>query len=468
MAAGGRDGSDAMSIPQLDYAETFQRLQQQLPGTGVTWLMRMRDSALSTFRRQGFPDTHVEAWKYTDLRSFRRHAFTPAPASGIIAATELQPWLFEPEPMHRLVFVDGRFAPRLCPFPSLPAGVTLCSVAGLLSQRPAELESLLGRTLDPERPGFDAMNTAFLQDGACLKLDPGAVLEQPVHLLFISTGQAERMATVRNLIDAGPGSSVTVIESWVALDDAIGLTNTITEISLAADASVEHYKLEQEGDAATHIGGTYVRQQRNSRFASHNIALGGRLVRNELDVSLAGQGAECVLNGLTFTHGRQHVDNNTRIEHHQPHTSSNEWYRGILDDRSRTVFSGHIRVHPKAQKTRAQQGNHSLLLSAEAEADARPQFEIYADDVQCTHGCTVGELDAEALFYLRTRALDSETARELLVYAFAADVLERMRLEPVRHYLERQLAGRLTGSDALLEGGWLQRCNKGATREPPA
>jgi Fe-S cluster assembly protein SufD len=249
---------------------------------------------------------------------------------------------------------------------------------------------------------------------------------------------------------ASPGSSATVIESWVALGDAVSLSNTITEIVLAENASLQYYKLVQEGDSTTHIGGIYVQQQRDSRFTSHSINLGGRLVRNELDISLAGRGAECALNGLSITHNRQHVDNHTRIDHRQPHASSNEWYKGILDDRSRTVFSGRILVHPGAQKTRAQQSNHNLQLSSGAEADARPQFEIYADDVQCTHGCTVGELDRDALFYLRSRALDSETARKLLVYAFAADVLERMQKEPVRHYLERQLAGRLTGSDAVL------------------
>jgi Fe-S cluster assembly protein SufD len=444
-----------MSSRQPSYQETFQRLQQHLPGAAVEWMSRMRNSALAAMQRQGFPDTHVEAWKYTDLRSLQRHAFTPVPASGEITGTDLEPWLFDHEPMHRLVFVDGRLAPRLCPTRALPDGVTLTSIAAMLAQRPDELENRLGHTLDPQRPGFDAMNTAFLQDGACLKLERGAALEQPLHLLFISTGQAERMTTVRNVIQAGPGSSATVIESWVALADAVGLTNTVTEIVLAENASLEHYKLEQEADSVTHIGGTYVRQQRDSRFTSHSIALGGRLVRNELDAGLAGRGAECTLNGLTVTRGRQHVDNNTRIDHHQPHASSNEWYRGILDDRSRTVFSGRIVVHPDAQKTRAQQSNHSLLLSADAEADARPQFEIYADDVQCVHGCTVGELDADALFYLRSRALDRETARKLLVYAFAADVLERMRLEPVRRYLERQLAGRLTGSDALLQGASL-------------
>jgi Fe-S cluster assembly protein SufD len=439
-----------MSLPQPVYRDTFQRLQHQLPGASVTWLSRQRDSALATLQQQGFPDTRVEAWKYTDLRNLGRHAFKPADECGGIAEADLEPWLFEHEPMHRRVFVDGRLVPQLCPLQTLPSGVTLSNLAAALEQNPDELEDLLGRTLDPDRPGFDAMNTAFLQDGAFLRLDRDAVLEQPLHLLFINTGQAERMTTVRNVIMAGPGSSATVIESWVALGDAVSLTNTVTEIVLEENASLQHYKLAQEGDSTTHIGGTYVRQQRDSRFTSHSIALGGRLVRNELQVDLNGRGAECALNGLTVTQGRQHVDNNTRIDHRQPHASSNEWYRSILDDRSRTVFSGRIVVHPDAQKTRAQQSNHSLLLSPQAEADARPQFEIYADDVQCTHGCTVGELDAEALFYLRSRALDSETARKLLVYAFAADVLERMQLQPVRRYLEQQLAARLTGNDALL------------------
>ncbi|MEN8207025.1 MAG: Fe-S cluster assembly protein SufD, partial [Pseudomonadota bacterium] len=359
--------------------------------------------------------------------------------------------LFDHEPMHRLVFVDGRFAPDLCPFQTWLDGVTLTSLATVMKHRPDALEVVLGRTLATDRPGFDTMNTAFMQDGAFIKLEQDAVLEQPLHLLFISSGQADCMTTVRNVIQAGPGSAATVIESWVALNDATSLINTITEIMLDENAALTHYKLEQEGAAATHIGGLYVRQDRNSHLDAHSIALGGRLVRNELQVDLNGRGAECALNGLTLTHHQQHVDNNTRIEHHQPQATSNEWYKSILDDRSRTVFSGRIVVQPGAQQTQAQQSNHSLLLSNEAEADARPQFEIYADDVQCRHGCTAGELDANALFYLRSRALDEDTARSLLVYAFAADVLDRMRLDPVRHYLEQQLAERLLGSAAVLQ-----------------
>ncbi len=439
------------SSPQLNYRETFDRLRDRLPGADVPWVASMRSKAMSEFQQQGFPDTRVEAWKYTDLRNLNRHMFTPAIVSGKIDESALEPWLFNHEPMHRLVFVDGRFAPDLCPFQTWLDGVTLTSLATVMKHSPNDLETVLGRTLDTDRPGFDAMNTAFMQDGAFIRLERDAVLEQPVHLLFISTGQADSMTTVRNVIQAGPGSAATVIESWVALNDATCLTNTITEIVLDENSTLEHYKLEQEGASATHIGGLYVQQGRNSHLDAHSIALGGRLVRNELQVDLNARGAECTLNGLTLTHGHQHVDNNTRIEHHQPQATSNEWYRGILDDRSRTVFSGRIVVHPGAQQTQAQQSNHSLLLSGEAEADARPQFEIYTDDVQCTHGCTVGALDADALFYLRTRALDEDAARSLLVYAFAADVLDRMRLDPVRHYLEQQLAERLTGSAAVLQ-----------------
>jgi len=439
-----------VTIPQQHYREAFERQRDQLPGAGVPWITRMRSRAMTAFQQKLFPDTRVESWKYTDLRSLDRHVFAPATATvRLTDLPDLTPWLFDGAPMHRLVFVDGRFTPELHPFQPLLTGVTLSSLAEILNAHPEQLEHVLGETLAPERPGFDAMNTAFLEDGAFIRLERDAVLEQPVHLLFISTGQRDSMTTVRNVIQAAPGSAATVIESWVALNDVACMSNSITEIRLDEGAALEHYKLELEGAAATHIGGTYVRQYRDSRLVSHSIALGGRLVRNELQVDLDGAGAECALNGLTVTQGRQHVDNNTRIDHRQPHATSNEWYRGILADRSRTVFSGRIVVHPDAQRTRAQQSNHSLLLSRDAEADARPQFEIHADDVQCAHGCTVGELDADALFYLRSRALDEAAARSLLVYAFAADVLERMRLEPVRHYLERKLAGRLSGDNRL-------------------
>jgi Fe-S cluster assembly protein SufD len=440
-----------MSTRPLNYRESFERLHNFLPGAGVPWITRMRGKAISEFQQSAFPDTRVEAWKYTDLRSLNRHFFSPSVTRGEIHKSALEPWLFNHEPMYRLVFVDGKFAPDLCQYQTWLDGITLTSLATVMEHSPDEIENLLGRTINMNRPGFDTMNTAFLQDGALIRLEQDALLDLPVHLLFISTGQADCMTTVRNIIHARPGSTATVIESWVALNDASSLTNTITEIVLDENAELQHYKLEQEGATTTHIGGLYVQQDRNSHLDAHSIALGGRLVRNEVVVDLNGRGARCALNGLTLTHGHQHVDNNTHIEHHQPQATSNELYKSILDDHSRTVFSGRIVVHPGAQQTQAQQRNRSLLLSTEAEADARPQFEIYADDVQCRHGCTVSEPDTDALFYLRSRALDEEAARNLLVYAFAAEVLDCMRLDPVRHYLEQQLAKCLTGSIAMLQ-----------------
>ena len=431
------------SIPPQHYREMFNAVQDRLPGAGAPWVTRMRSRAMTAFQQTPFPDRSVEDWKYTDLRRLNRHLFSPTAATPCV--TNLSPWLFEGTPMHGLVFVDGHRVDTPHPFSPVPAGATLSGLAAALNNCPERLEPVMGRTLEADRPGFDAMNSAFLQDGAWVRLEHDVELKLPVHLLFISTGQANSMQTVRNVIAAGPGSAVTVIESWVALDDSAALTNTVTEITLEEGASLDHYTLVQEGAGTTHFGGTYVRQQRDSRLGAHSIALGSRLVRNTVQVDLDGEGAACTLNGLTLTQGRAHVDNHTRIEHRQPHATSDELYKGILCDRSRTVFGGRIVVHPHAQQTRARQGNHSLLLSVDAEADARPQFEIRADNVQCTHGCTVGELDADALFYLRARGLHEADARRLLVRAFAADVLDRLPLAPVRNYLEQALSSRLAG-----------------------
>jgi Fe-S cluster assembly protein SufD len=436
-----------MNIPQQHYREVFAQVRGRLPGAGVPWVTRMRSQAMTAFQQTPFPDMRVEDWKYTDLRHLNRHLFSPTDATTCI--TNLSPWLFDGTPMHGLVFVDGRRVETPQPFSPILAGATLSNLVFALNACPEHLEPVLGRTLEADRPGFDAMNSAFLQDGAWLRLERDVELKLPVHLLFISTGQADSMQTVRNVIHAGPRSSATVIESWVALDDSAALTNTVTEITLEEGASLDHYTLVQEGAGTTHFGGTYVRQHRDSRLGAHSIALCGQLVRNTLQVDLEGEGAECTLNGLTLTQGRAHVDNHTRIEHHRPHATSDELYKGILADRSRTVFSGRIVVHPHAQQTCARQGNHSLLLSADAEADARPQFEIRADNVKCAHGCTVGELDTDALFYLRARGLDDADARRLLVRAFAADVLDRLPLAPVRNYLEHALSSRLAGGRKL-------------------
>jgi Fe-S cluster assembly protein SufD len=427
------------------YGEEFWGREKSLPGAHALWVKSLRADAMKIFMQQGFPDTRVEAWKYTDLRSMARHRFTTTPAVRSLDESALQSRLLTTEPAHRLVFVDGHHAPELSPFDTPRCGISLTSLAFELVNRPEELERWLGRNTDLEAPGFNAFNTAFMGDGACIRLAPGTELERPVHLLFIATGKPDTVATLRNIIIAGPGSKAQIIESYISLDDAAYLTSTVTELIIGDGADIEHYKLEQESQSAYHMAGMYVSQGRDSHYTSHNIALGGRLVRNDLQVMLDEPGADCTLNGLYLTRGRQHVDNHTRIEHCKPRSSSRECYKGVLDDQSRTVFSGRVVVHTGAQQSDARQSNHNLLLSNEAEADARPQLEIHADDVNCAHGCTVGRLDEEAMFYLRSRAIDVATARSFLIHGFLADVLQRMRFAPLRRQLEERLTARLQG-----------------------
>jgi Fe-S cluster assembly protein SufD len=427
------------------YGDEFLGRKKSLPGWHAPWVRALRTHALEKFMERGFPDTRVEEWKYTDLRSLARHHFRTTPGVRSLDESALQSRLLTSEPAHRLVFIDGHHAPEHSPFNMLPTGVTLTSLAFALVNRPEELEPWLGCKTDLDEPGFNAFNTAFMSDGAYIRLPPGTVIEQPVHLLFIATGRPETAATIRNLIVAEARSKAQIIESYVSLNDAACLTSTVTELITGDGADIEHYKLEQEGESVFHMAGMYVSQHRDSRYTSHNIAFGGRLVRNDLQVTLDGPGADCTLNGLYLTRGRQHVDNHTRIDHCKPRASSREFYKGVLDGHSHAVFNGRVVVHQDAQQTDARQSNHNLLLSNEAEADAQPQLEIHADDVKCAHGCTVGRLDEEAMFYLRSRAIDEATARNFLIHAFAVDVLQRLRIMPVRRYLEGRLTGRLDG-----------------------
>jgi len=437
-------GSDV----RLGYQEDFHRLESALPGAGVPWLHERRAEALERFMEQGFPTLKHEDWKYTDVRPIAARRRSPAAGDVRLDARAIVPFAWAG---HQLVFVDGRYAPALSRPGGLPRGVRLLSLAAVLAEEPLMLEPWLGREAVPARHGFEALNTAFMRDGAVVWIGRGVALAAPIYLLFLASGAPESAVYWRNLIVAETGSRATVIETYASFDGAAHLTNAITDVSLESGALLEHYRLGREGDTAYHIGGTRARLARDSRYASHAVTLGARLARHELDAVLDAEGAECLLNGFYATHGQQHVDNHTRIEHRAPHGTSREWYKGVLDDRSRAVFSGRIMVHPQAQRTDAEQANHHLLLSREAEADSRPQLEIYANDVKCAHGATAGHIDETALFYLRTRGLDESHARGLLVYAFAADVLARMRVAPLRQAVEQQLAGRLLAGESVKE-----------------
>jgi Fe-S cluster assembly protein SufD len=430
------------------YRQDFRRRESLFPGAGVPWLRARRSQALEQFMEGGFPTPRHEDWKYTDVQAIARRRFTPATGSVAVTPEALAPYaLGGPQ----LVFVDGSYVPALSRLDGLPDGVRVASLAEVLATDPAALEPWLGRHARPERHGFAALNAAFLQDGAFIHLEPGTAVEAPIFLLFVSTGGADTVAYLRNLVVAEAGSRATLIDSYLTLDSGSSLTNAVTEIAVAPGAVLEHYRLERGHGEACHVGATHVHQARDSRYTSHSIALGGRLVRHELDCALDAEGAECVLNGLYLARGRTHVDNHTRIDHLKPRSTSREWYKGVLDERARGVFSGRVVVHPQAQHTDAEQNNRNLLLSRDAEADSRPQLEIYADDVKCSHGSAVGSLDPDQLFYLRTRGLDEPHARRLLVYAFAADVLERMRLKSLRTWLEREIAGQLLPAETLKE-----------------
>jgi Fe-S cluster assembly protein SufD len=380
--------------------------------------------------------------------------------------------------------VNGRYSPALSSFGSLPDGVKAGSLATALNADPAAVEPHLARHAGYHDHPFVALNTAFIQDGAFVSIPKGRVVERPIHLLFVSTtsfgGAHDRPASIlrqdsgqaqlsagfdpstrlraglaqdrrgkaivshpRNLILAGDDSQAMIIESYVGLNNALYFTNVVTEIVAGDNAVVAHYKLQRESEEAFHISTVQVSLSHNSNFSSHSIDLGGALVRNDVNAVLDGQGIECVLDGLYMVAGRQHVDNHTRIDHVKPHCSSRELYKGVLGGRSRGVFNGKIYVHKDAQKTDAKQTNKNLLLSEDAVINTKPQLEIYADDVKCTHGTTIGQLDQEAIFYLRSRGIDLEAARGLLTYAFASEMIGRIKVEPVRAQLEHLLLARL-------------------------
>ena len=436
----------ASSPSQQLYLDAFQGVENRLAGQARPWLRELRHAALSRFAADGFPGPANEAWKYTSVRPIEQAGFGPAVSAGRpLAPPDLTPFWFKGLGAYRLIFVDGFFCAPLAPGDPLPEGVTAVSLAGALNHGDERLRTAIHRGLrDDDAQGFAALNTAFLSDGLYLHLGHNVVLDQPIHIVFVTTEQgAERTLQPRNVIVAEPGSQATIIEHYVSLGELRYFTNTVSEVRVAENAHLEHYRVQQESPRAFHVSGLHVDVERNARYTSHQIDLGGALVRNDLRSRLNGEGAECHINGLYLVDGRRHIDNHTQIDHLVPRASSDEYYKGVIDDRGRAVFHGRIVVHPDAQHTDARQTNNNLLLSPHAEVDTKPQLEIYADDVRCAHGATVGQLDEEALFYLRSRAVDERTARELLTYAFANDVLERVRLDPLRRTLEARLGAQL-------------------------
>jgi Fe-S cluster assembly protein SufD len=442
--------SDA-SAAVRHYVDQFARMAPTLPGGALPWLKQTREQAIERFTALGFPSPRDENWKYTRVAPIEKRAFEPVREAARVSAGDVERFRLSDTDCHRLVFVDGRFVSALSDTRDLPDGVVIEDLAGTIQNAPELLQHMLGDG-DTDGQGFSALNAAFMNDGAVIRLGKDAVVVHPVHLIFLSSGsQTDVVSHPRVIVSAERGSRAAIVESYVSLDDGAYFNNVRTDVSVATSACIEHYKLQRESRKAFHVADLRVHQAADSSFESHSISFGGALVRNDIHVDLDAEGASCTLNGLFMVDGRQHVDYHTRVDHRKPHCVSKEFYKGILSGRSRGVFNGAVYVHPGADGTDAQQTNNNLLLSENAEIDTKPQLEIYADDVKCAHGATVGQLDEESLFYLRSRGIDEAAARALLVYGFARDVVDRIDVGAIRNRLADSLLRWLPNADHVRE-----------------
>jgi Fe-S cluster assembly protein SufD len=404
------------------------------------WLRGIRTRALSAFSRLGFPTTRDEDWRFTNVTPIAEGRFEPAAAGFEASPADRDRYLVPGLAGPVLVFVDGRFAPALSRLESLPAGLEVGTLAQARGDGPRRH---LAAHAPFDQRSFTSLNTALFPDVAVVDVAPHAVVEEPVQLLFLSSGQPGSASFPRALVLAGEASQVTVVESFGSAGGGRAFTNAVTELVAGPASVVGHYRLQRESDGAYHVGLTQARVARSASISSHNAALGGAIARHDATVVLAEEGAESTLDGVYVAGGQALVDNHTEVDHAAPHGTSHELYKGIIGGRARAVFNGRIRVRPDAQKTDAKQTNKTLLLSNEAQINTKPQLEIFANDVKCTHGATVGQLSADALFYLRARGIGLAEARGLLVRAFAGEVVGRMKLEPVRELLDRLVAERL-------------------------
>jgi Fe-S cluster assembly protein SufD len=416
------------------YVEGFRRFENG--AAGPSWLRPVREAAMRRTTELGFPTSRDEDWKLTNVAPIAKKTFRIAEADSSVTLEDLAPFVFRGQESARLVFVNGQYSEQLSDTCAQPGGVIACSLAQSLEYNRDLVEHHLAKHLDYEDDFFGALNTAFIEDGGFVWVPPGAAVERPVHLIYVSTKTSSPAVTFpRNLIIVDESSESAVVEEYVSLGGEEYFTNAVTEIVAGAGAVLEHYRVVRDSTKAYNVGTVRAQLARSANVSCHGVLLGGALVRNNMHPVLAGEGAECLLNGVFMPGGKQHMDNFMWVEHVSPHCDSRQFYNGILKESASGVFSGRIVVHKDAQKTDAKQTNRNLLLSDGAQVDSKPQLEIYADDVKCTHGATIGQLDEESIFYLRSRGIPAETARTLLLFGFAGENLERMRQEPIRRYV---------------------------------
>ncbi|MCY3769488.1 MAG: Fe-S cluster assembly protein SufD [Gammaproteobacteria bacterium] len=426
------------------YIEQFGQLNHCLPGNRDQWSRDQRKTSLAHFGKIGFPTQKDEDWRYTPLRPITGKSFDLVTADPV--AADDGKFGIPDLDSYRIIFRDGVLDPDPSDLDQLGDHIEVQPVSSFLDDGPEARKSGFGEIIGAEEHGFTALNSALFNGGVVMTLQAGAVVDKPIELIFIS-GRKLAMAQPRNRIVAERGSKMQVVERYVSAGPHPTLTNSATEIVLDEGAEADYYIIQTQAKAAYQVCGVWVRQAAASRFSCRTVTLGGALVRNNLCAELGGADAHCDMYGAYSLSGRQHVDNHTTMIHAARNCTSNELYKGVLDQRSRGVFRGRIKVEPDAQKTDAQQANNTLILSRDAEIDTKPQLEIYADDVKCSHGATIGQMDEQALFYLRSRGIDRQEAESLLTYAFVSDVLGQIEIDSLRRYLEKVLGEQLIHED---------------------
>lgn len=429
--------SVSMVTGSSSYLESLLQGQPQLPPSPLAWLNQLRANAVDRVGTLKVPTTRDEEWRFTDISPLAKLSFQPVHAVSSLQISDVEHFYIE-EAATRLVFVDGAYAPELSKQSNgvEDTGLIVMNLPTAVSAHATAIEPHLGRHVGFEDNVFAALNTAFLHDGALIIAPRNAAVDKPVHLLFIAT-QKEAASHPRCLLIAESGSAVTVVEDYVSLQEEAYVTNAVTEIALADNAQVNHIRVQRDSTEAFHIASCAVSLARASRYRSVSVALGARISRYNLNALLAAEGVECTVDGLALITGRQLADTHTCIDHAKPHGTSWQSHKCIVDGAAHAVFNGKIMVRPGAQRTDSSQSSRNLLLNARARVDTKPQLEIFADDVKCAHGATVGQLDSEEVFYLKSRGLSEITARNLLTYAFGAEIIDRISVASLKHRLEQ-------------------------------
>lgn len=421
-------------LANTDYLECLLKSWPIKPTESLSWLNQLRTQAIDRVSTQKLPTRRDEEWRFTDISPLSRLPYQPSQPECNLQAHNIEHLTLK-EAKHRLVFVDGHYSPNLSTIID-PAALVIGNLPAFVATHASVLESHLGQYVQFDNNLFAALNTAFLRDGALIIVPKNIAIAEPIHLLFIAT-QSEVTSYPRCLVIGETGSNVTLIEDYVALQQTTYITNSVTEISLAANAHAKHIRIQRESTQAFHLANCAVSLAHASNYQSTSISLGSQISRYNLNVRLTDEAAECVIDGLTLISDRQLADTHTCIDHAKPNGTSRQQHKCIVDDAAHAVFNGKIIVRPHAQQTNSSQSSRNLLLSKTAQVDTKPQLEIFADDVKCAHGATVGQLDQEEIFYLESRGLSEKAARNLLTYAFGAEIISRIPVTSLRQQLEQ-------------------------------